>query len=69
MIQGVRTGFFDEKTRLAVISLQKDKNIEPNGVLSGNTTMALMDSLREQIEKNDTQIQKAIEVLKQKMGS
>lgn len=66
---GREDGFFDEKTRLAVISLQKDKNIEPNGVLSGNTTMALMDSLREQIEKNDTQIQKAIEVLKQKMGS
>lgn len=65
---GREDGFFDEKTRQAIIAMQKDKKIEANGILTGTTTMALMDSLREQIEKNDTQMQKAIELVKQKMG-
>lgn len=66
---GREDGFFDEKTQNAIISLQKDAKIEANGVLSGQTTMALMERIRDLIVKNDTQINKAIEVLKQQMGS
>ncbi len=66
---GREDGFFDEKTQAAVIAFQKDRNIEANGILSGQTTMAIMEQLREMIQKNDTQILKAVEILKQKIGS
>jgi carboxyl-terminal processing protease len=66
---GREDGFFDEKTKQAVISFQKAENIEPTGVITGKTTMILMERLRAQIEKNDTQIQKAIEVLTSKISS
>jgi carboxyl-terminal processing protease len=65
---GREDGFFDENTKAAIISFQKDKNIEANGILTGQTTLTLMDQLRQQIINNDTQIQKAVEVLKPKMG-
>ena len=66
---GREDGFFDEKTQNAIISLQKEANIAANGVLSGQTTMVLMERIKDLIVKNDTQINKAIEVLKQQMGS
>jgi carboxyl-terminal processing protease len=65
---GREDGFFDEKTVQAVKSLQKDEKLEQTGILSGKTTFQLMDRLRQQILKNDTQILKAVEVLKQQMG-
>lgn len=66
---GREDGFFDQNTEKAIKALQKDAQIEQNGVLSGKTTMMLMDRLRTQIEQNDTQIMKAVEILKTKMGS
>lgn len=66
---GREDGFFDTKTRQAIISFQKAEKLEPNGILSGKTTMILMTRLGEQIDANDTQIKKAIEVLKQKINS
>lgn len=66
---GREDGFFDEKTQAAVIAFQKDRNIEANGILSGQTTVVIMEQLRDLIQKNDTQISKAVEILKQKMGS
>jgi carboxyl-terminal processing protease len=66
---GREDGFYDENTEKAVKSLQNDAQIEANGVLTGKTTMILMDKLRTQIEQNDTQITKAVELLKSKMGS
>jgi carboxyl-terminal processing protease len=64
---GREDGFFDEKTKAAVSSFQKANNLPVDGVLKGETTFKLMEKLREKIETNDTQLQKAIEVLKEEM--
>ncbi|TKC19573.1 S41 family peptidase [Robertmurraya kyonggiensis] len=62
-------GFFDEKTEQAVIKFQKAEKLEANGILKGETTLKLMEKLRELINNNDTQIQKAVEVLKEQIKS
>jgi len=54
---------FDEQTTLAIEQLQKDSNLEATGVLTGETTTALMEKLRELILENDTQLEKAAELL------
>lgn len=64
---GREDGFFDEKTQSAVSAFQKAQNLPVDGILKGNTTLKMMDLLREKIQKNDTQLQKAIEVLKTEM--
>lgn len=64
---GREDGFFDEKTKEAVISFQTAQGLAADGVLKGDSTMKLMDLLREKIKTNDTQVQKAVEVLKEKM--
>lgn len=66
---GREDGYFDEKTELAVKEFQKAKQLEPNGILTGETTLKLMEDLRELIQKNDTQIQKAVELLKEQINS
>ncbi|QED48287.1 lmo1851 family serine protease [Cytobacillus dafuensis] len=66
---GREDGFFDEKTKEAVEAFQSAEKLEVNGILKGESTIKLMERLREKLEKNDTQIQKATEVLKQEMGS
>lgn len=64
---GREDGFFDDKTKAAVMAFQKAQNLPVDGVLKGDSTLKLMDLLREKIQANDTQLQKAIDVLKQKM--
>ncbi|WP_066061446.1 S41 family peptidase [Neobacillus soli] len=64
---GREDGFFDEKTKAAVKTFQKAQKLPANGVLKGESTMKLMDLLREKIKKSDTQLQKAMEVLKGRM--
>lgn len=65
---GREDGFFDEKTEEAVKNFQNAKGIEATGILTGSSTTALMEGLREQIKANDTQIVKAVEVLKGKIA-
>ncbi|MBT2677860.1 S41 family peptidase [Bacillus sp. ISL-35] len=65
---GREDGFFDEKTKEAVSEFQKSKKIEQTGILKGSTTIELMNGLREQLKKDDPQVQKALQVLKQKMA-
>ncbi len=65
---GREDGFYDEKTKEAVIAFQKSKELDETGILKGSSTIELMNALREQIKNDDPQIQKAIEVLKQKMN-
>lgn len=60
-------GFFDEKTKAAVMAFQKAQKLPVNGVLKGDSTIKLMDLLREKIKTSDTQLQKAVEVLKGEM--
>jgi carboxyl-terminal processing protease len=64
---GREDGFFDEKTQAAVSSFQAANNLPADGVLKGDSTIKLMEKLREMIETNDTQLQKAVEVLKEEM--
>jgi carboxyl-terminal processing protease len=61
---GRTDGFFDEKTKAAVMAFQKAQKLPVNGVLKGDSTMKLMELLREKIKTNDTQMQEAIKVLK-----
>jgi carboxyl-terminal processing protease len=65
---GSEDGFFDEKTEQAVKDFQSKENLETTGVLTGDSTIKLMEKLREKIKENDTQIQKAVEVLKEQMA-
>jgi len=64
---GRTDGFFDEKTKAKVIAFQKAQKLKADGVIKGDTTLKLMDLLRNKIQTNDTQLQKAVEVLKQRM--
>ena len=57
-------GVFDADTESAVKAFQKAEDLEQTGVLAGDTTYALMDALREKIEKDDPMLLKAKEVLK-----
>ncbi len=64
---GREDGFFDDKTQKAVVAFQKAQQLPSDGVLKGDTTLKLMDLLRQKIQQNDTQLQKAVEILKEKM--
>lgn len=60
-------GFYDENTKAAVLKFQKDNKLEATGTLKGSTTMKLMEALRGKILQNDTQLNKAVEVLKKEI--
>ncbi len=64
---GREDGYFDEKTEQAVKEFQTKENLEVNGIVTGTTTITLMQRLGDLITQNDTQIQKAVEILKEKM--
>lgn len=64
---GREDGYFDEATQKAVIEFQKQKNIEQTGILKGETTILLMEKLRDIIKENDPQVQKAVELLQQEV--
>lgn len=65
---GREDGFYDEKTKAAVIQFQKSLKLEETGTLKGTATIELMNALREKIKNDDPQIKKAVEVLKQAMN-
>lgn len=65
---GQADGIFDKQTKTAVEQLQKDAELEVTGVLSGDTTLALMRNLSAKIVENDTQLAKAIEILQKQMN-
>lgn len=54
---------FDESTEDAVKQFQADKGLEQTGVITGETTYALMDALREKMVKDDPQLLKAKQLL------
>lgn len=56
---------YDASTEAAVVQFQKDKGLERTGKVSGDTTYALMDALREKIQKEDPHVLKAKELLQQ----
>ena len=60
-------GYFDETTENVVEAFQKEHNLDVNGKITGETTMKLMELISNQIKENDTQLEKAISVLKEKL--
>lgn len=64
---GREDGYFDEKTQSAVVAFQKAQKLPADGIVKGDTTLKIMDLLQGKVEQNDTQLQKAIEVLKAEM--
>ena len=64
---GKADGVFDESTKTAVSNLQKDAGLEITGVLTGDTTMLLMQKLSEKIQENDTQLEKATQIVLDQM--
>lgn len=54
---------FDDATEVAVLQFQEDHELERDGKVTGETTYALMDALREKIEKEDPHVLKARELL------
>jgi carboxyl-terminal processing protease len=59
--------YFDEEMKKAVQQFQKDHQLEETGTLKGESTLKLMNMIREKLEKEDPQLQKAIDVLKEQM--
>lgn len=60
-------GYFDKTTENIVRQFQKDHNLTVNGVITKDTTIKLMELIQKKIQDNDTQLEKAISVLKGKM--
>ena len=54
---------FDNETESAVKAFQQDQKLDRTGVLTDDTTYALMDALRDKIQKEDPMLLKAKEVL------
>lgn len=61
---GRTDGYFDAKTKDAVVAFQRVQNLDANGIVKGKTTTTMIDLLRQKIEKNDTQLDKAEQVLR-----
>ncbi|WP_153721263.1 lmo1851 family serine protease [Sporosarcina cascadiensis] len=60
---GEADGLYDESTSQAVKQLQKDLSVEQTGILTGDTTIGLMQKLRDKMKKDDPQLLKAKEVV------
>lgn len=60
-------GYFDESTEEATKEFQEKEKLKTDGVITGDTTLKLMEKLSEKIQKNDTQMNKAIEVLNEEL--
>lgn len=60
-------GYFDDSTENAAKEFQKKEKLKEDGIITGETTTELMNKLREKLQKSDTQMKKAIEVLKDEM--
>lgn len=60
-------GYFDESTEKATKEFQKKEKLKEDGVITDKTTTQLMNKLSEKLQKSDTQMNKAIEVLKKEM--
>ncbi|MBB2481598.1 PDZ domain-containing protein [Bacillus sp. APMAM] len=59
-------GLYDSQTEKAVQAFQKAEHLKVTGILEGDTTIELMNKLREKIIKDDPQVKKATEVLSKK---
>ncbi|OCS88697.1 S41 family peptidase [Caryophanon tenue] len=60
---GTVDGAYDAALTEAVQQFQQDKELEATGVLTGEATTALMTALRDYLEKNDQQLNTAVDVV------
>lgn len=60
-------GLYDANTVTAIKALQEDLDLDITGVLTGETTVGLMEKLRDKIEHDDPQLLKAKELLLEKI--
>jgi carboxyl-terminal processing protease len=60
---GKADGFFDEETTEAVKAFQEAEKLEVTGTLNSESILKLMENMRNLIEQNDTQVNKAVELL------
>jgi carboxyl-terminal processing protease len=65
---GREDGFFDKETKAAVLSFQSTQGLDETGIVTGETTKALILLVREIISANDTQLNKAIDILQEQAG-
>ncbi|GAA4719028.1 S41 family peptidase [Brevibacillus fulvus] len=68
---GRNDGYYDQGTEEAVKRFQASKKLPVTGQIDKNTAFAIEDAIREQIANpnNDLQLQKAIEVVQQQIGT
>lgn len=62
---GSADGYFDEKTTAAVKQFQADHQLDEDGIVTGDTTAEMLESLRNLIKDNDTQYKKGLDYLKE----
>lgn len=55
--------YFDDEMEAAVKQFQEANQLEANGIVTGDTVQLLTDKIREYLEKNDVQYQKAKEIV------
>jgi carboxyl-terminal processing protease len=60
-------GYFDATTESVVKEFQKQHKLTVDGKISGDTTIKMMELISNKIKENDTQLEKAVTVLKEKM--
>jgi len=64
---GREDGFFDAKTAAAARKFQAAKGLEQTGIVTGQTTRALISDVRALIQANDTQLEKAAELVRDQL--
>lgn len=62
---GREDGFYDDSTKSSVSAFQNAQGLPATGSIQGQTTIRLMDLLREKIKANDTQLEAAKQTLKE----
>ncbi len=60
---GTQDGRFDETLEAAIVEFQEQNELEPTGVVTGETTTAIMDAIRTKLTEEDPQLIKAAEIL------
>lgn len=68
-VPGREDGYFSQQTEDAVKAFQRTKSLPATGVVDAKTATTLMDDIRNKMKTNDTQLQKAIDVVKSEIAA
>jgi len=60
-------GYFDENTEKVVKQFQEDQGLTVDGKITKDTTIKIIELIQNKIKDNDTQLEKAISVLKEQL--